>query len=83
MRENLTAQCAKVLMRTFRVGELLCVTNCPFYLEIIVSDPGWGRVEHVEDWAVNASPALPFPGHPIARGPIDTALERTKVPCRY
>ena len=66
-------------MHTFRVGELLCVTNYPFYLEI-VSGPGWGRVEH-GGLAVTATPALLFPGHPIARGPIDTALERTREPC--
>jgi len=83
MRENLMAGCAKAFVHIYRIGELICVTNCPFYLEITVSDLCWGRDEHEVDWAVNASPALPFLGHPIARGPIDTALERTREPCRY
>jgi hypothetical protein len=84
MRENLAAgENAKDAINTSRLSEFLCVTNYPFYLEIAVSDPGWGRVEHAEDWAVDASPAPLFPGHPIAREPIGTALGRTTEPCRY
>ena len=83
MRENLTAGSAKAFVHIYRIGELLCVTNYLFYLEITVSDLYWDRDEHGVDWAVDASPALPFPGHPIARGPIDTVLERTREPCRY
>lgn len=49
MRENLTVGCAKAFVPIYRIGELLCVTNYPFYLEMTVSDPCWSRDEHGVD----------------------------------